>query len=78
MLTNPGTHYINDGNLFKCKHCSGYNRYTYLCISIVLFIFIKYNLSAVAAAESGQDGPWGSPPGVSTSHTLTSHAGWHD
>ena len=22
MLTNPGGHYINDGNLFKCKHCS--------------------------------------------------------
>ena len=39
MLTNPGNPYINDGNLFKCKNCSGYKLDTYLCISLSILFY---------------------------------------
>ena len=42
MLTNPGSHFIKDGKLFKCKHCSVYKRDTHLCTHILLLkLFYK-------------------------------------
>ena len=48
MLTNPGSHYINDDNLFKCKHCSWIEeRYIFMNNIVKKFLLSKLLLDTI-------------------------------